>query len=78
MFLFLFLFIYIYRCLNPGGYIEIHEYHMGLFSDDGSYNENTAIWKFYALVVEAAVESGMFMSTKRKETGGPSRVGSSD
>lgn len=51
---------------------------MGLFSDDGSYNENTAIWKFYALVVEAAVESGMSMSTKGKETGGPSRVDSSD
>lgn len=31
---------------------------MGLFSDDGSYNEHTSIWKFYALIGEAAAKTG--------------------
>lgn len=57
------------RCLKPGGYIELHEYHMNLFSDDGSYNEHTAIWRFYALIAEAAGKSGMHVYVCH-ETGG--------
>lgn len=35
---------------------------MGLFSDDGSYDKHTAIWKFYALIGEAAKKNGTHRS----------------
>lgn len=35
---------------------------MGLFSDDGSYNEHTYIWKFYHLIGKAAEKNGISMA----------------
>jgi hypothetical protein len=50
------------RFLKPGGYIEIHEYDMGLFSDDGTLPEDLWLWKFYDLVNKAANKNGIFYS----------------
>ncbi|KAH0611894.1 uncharacterized protein H6S33_009946 [Morchella sextelata] len=47
-----------FKFLKPGGYIEIHEYDMGLFSDDGTLPEDLWLWKFYDLVNKAANKNG--------------------
>lgn len=50
------------RFLKPGGYIEVAEYDMGLFSDDGTFPEELWLWKFYDLVNKAANKNGIFYS----------------
>ncbi|KAI5837882.1 S-adenosyl-L-methionine-dependent methyltransferase [Morchella snyderi] len=47
-----------FRFLKPGGYVEIAEYDMGLFSDDGTFSEDLWLWKFYDLVNKAANKNG--------------------
>lgn len=47
-----------HRCIKPGGYVEIQEYEMNLFSDDGSFDNAHWLKKFYAIVHEAAKRAG--------------------
>lgn len=47
-----------YRFVKPGGFVELAEYDMNLFSDDGTYHEGTYLWKFYELVNKAANKHG--------------------
>lgn len=47
-----------HSCVKPGGYVEIQEYDMNLFSDDHSYDNAYWIKKFYIIVHEAAKKSG--------------------
>lgn len=57
------------RFLKPGGYIEVAEYDMGLFSDDGTFPEDLWLWKFYDLVNKAANKNGIFYSFLLRVTG---------
>lgn len=46
------------RNLKPGGWVDLSEYDMHLFSDDGTFHEGLGLYKFYDLVNQAAAESG--------------------
>ncbi|KAH8155419.1 uncharacterized protein LAJ45_00429 [Morchella importuna] len=48
----------VYKNLKPGGWVDLSEYDMHLFSDDGTYHEGLGLYKFYDLVNQAAAESG--------------------
>lgn len=44
-----------YQALRPGGYFEILEGpRFDLTSDDGTYNKDTALWRFYELANKAS------------------------
>jgi len=44
-----------YNALRPGGYLEIFEApRFDLVSDDGTYNDKTALWRFYELANKAS------------------------
>ncbi|KAI5844349.1 S-adenosyl-L-methionine-dependent methyltransferase [Tricharina praecox] len=48
-----------YRCLKPGGFIEIVEAAAGkLQADDDTYTPQSAIWRYYELVNQAAAKAG--------------------
>ncbi|KAA8914987.1 TAM domain methyltransferase [Sphaerosporella brunnea] len=48
-----------YESLAPGGYLEIFEAPVfDLLSDDGTYNDKTALWRYYSLVREASKKTG--------------------
>lgn len=47
-----------HSAIKPGGYVEIQEYEMNLFSDDRSFESAHWLKKFYAIVHEAAKKAG--------------------
>jgi len=47
-----------YEHLKPGGWLEIQDHEFDENSDDGTYNKDTAMWKYYHLVNEAAEKTG--------------------
>lgn len=48
-----------HRCLKPGGFIEIVEAAGGkLQADDDTYTPQSAIWRYYELVNQAAAKAG--------------------
>lgn len=51
----------VHRHIKPGGYIYLHEYDVDLFSDDGTYTDKLSLFKYYALVNEAAAKSGEYI-----------------
>lgn len=52
-----------YKALNPGGYLEILEApRFDLVSDDGTYNDKTALWRFYELANKASDKTGRSLS----------------
>lgn len=50
----------VHRHVKPGGWVEINEFDIRLYSDDGTLTEETHIWKFYDLVNKAAAKAGTF------------------
>lgn len=52
-----------HKSLNPGGYLEILEApRFDLVSDDGTYNDKTALWRFYELANKASDEAKRSLS----------------
>lgn len=54
--------MYMCRHLKPGGYLDLHEYDLGFFSDDGTYSDKSSLCEYYALVNKAASKSGDYNS----------------
>lgn len=44
--------------MKPGGWVELNEFHLRLFSDDGSLKPEMYISKFYDLIGDAAAQAG--------------------
>ncbi|KAI5816918.1 S-adenosyl-L-methionine-dependent methyltransferase [Pyronema omphalodes] len=54
-----------YETLKPGGYIESFEFQkFNMYSDDGTYNSYTAMWRYYDLLNKAAEKSGRPLTPK--------------
>jgi len=52
-----------YNALRPGGYLEVIEIpRFDLMSDDGTYNDRTALWRYYGLVNKASEMAGRSLS----------------
>ncbi|KAL0632849.1 hypothetical protein Q9L58_008278 [Maublancomyces gigas] len=47
-----------YKHCRPGGWVDIAEYEMVCFSDDGSVQESMTLSKFYVLINQAVEKSG--------------------
>lgn len=47
-----------FKFVKPGGYIEVAEYEMKLFSDDGTLSESSTVMRWYDLVDNATVVVG--------------------
>jgi hypothetical protein len=51
------------RSLAPGGYLELFEAPIfDLISDDGTYHDKTALWRFYDLARKASIKVGRNLS----------------
>jgi hypothetical protein len=52
-----------FRHLRPGGYLELVEVEvMDLFSDDGTYHDQTALWRYYSLLNESSRRAGRLIT----------------
>lgn len=52
------------RHCRPGGWVDIAEYEMVCFSDDGSVQESMTLSKFYVLINQAVEKSGLASISK--------------